>query len=90
MVLKGHRKGVGWGQRCLRPALDFPFLLPLASGGPFWRGRQDTGQRWLQSALCPLLTSGDLGKCGFGPRKRGSAGSGLGGRARQRASKLLS
>lgn len=59
---------------CLRRAPDFPFLLLLASGGSFLA--QAAGF-WpavaLQSALCPLLTFGDLRECGFGPGEPGSA-----------------
>lgn len=72
VVLKGHRKGVGCGSGVFgqpQTSLSSSWLL---LGGPFWRGRPDTGQWWLQSALCPLLTSGNLGKCGFGPWERDS------------------
>lgn len=69
MVLPGPQEGGGVD---LRLAPDFPFLLLIASGGSSWRRRPDAGQRWLQSAPCPLLTFGDLG---------GSGGLGPGGRA---------
>ena len=71
---------MSWG--CYR---TFPFLLLLSSGGPSWSWRLAGGRRRLQSAPCPLLTSRDSGKRGFGRREPGTACLGLGGEAWRRA-----
>lgn len=71
---------------CLRPASDFPFLLPLAYWGSFLAREAGCWLLVAAEPALPLLTFGDSGKRRFGPRERVLSWAG---RAWPRATKLL-